>query len=119
MRTFTANRVRSASMTAVLASIALAAGGCNNAGEGAFSGAALGAGAGAIIGSLYGAAGNGAAIGAVAGGLGGAILGDQNERRSRNYGAYPNYGAHPGSYSGGYYYQEYSYSRRNHRHCDW
>ena len=66
-------------------SVALGAGGCNNAAEGGLSGAGLGAGAGAIIGSLSGNAGKGAIIGAVAGGLGGAILGDQNQRNDRRY----------------------------------
>jgi uncharacterized protein YcfJ len=61
---------------------ALAAGGCNNAGEGALSGAAIGAGAGAIIGSIYGHAGTGAAIGAVAGGITGGVIGDQNYRNA-------------------------------------
>ncbi len=60
------------------------AGGCNNAGEGAFSGAALGALGGLAIGSLTGSAGKGAAIGAIAGGIGGAVVGDQNNRNSRN-----------------------------------
>lgn len=68
---------------AALASVALLAGGCNNAGEGAFTGAGLGAASGAIIGSLTGSAGKGAIIGAAAGAVGGAVLGDQNERNSR------------------------------------
>jgi hypothetical protein len=66
-----------------LAALALAATGCNNAGEGALTGAGLGALAGLGIGSLTGSAGAGAAIGAIAGGVGGAVIGDQNERRDR------------------------------------
>ena len=68
---------------AIAAASLLAAGGCNNAGQGALSGGALGAGAGAIIGSASGNAGDGALIGGAIGALGGAILGDQNERNSR------------------------------------
>jgi hypothetical protein len=63
----------------------LAAGGCNNAGEGALSGAAIGALAGMGLGSLTGDMGKGAAAGAIIGGVGGMILGDQNERRSRGH----------------------------------
>lgn len=114
MRSQASSRTRTAILLGLFLVCAAGTGGCNNAGEGALSGAALGAGAGAIIGSLYGGVGTGAAIGAVAGGLGGAVIGDQNDRRSRNYGAYPN------SYSGGsYYYEEHYYRSRNPRHCDW
>lgn len=60
--------------------------GCNNALEGGLSGAGLGALAGMGIGSLSGNMGKGAALGAIAGGLGGAILGDQNQRSSSNWG---------------------------------
>lgn len=65
-----------------LAILALAAGGCANAFEGAATGGALGALAGMGLGSLSGDMGKGAAAGAILGGLGGAILGDQNARNS-------------------------------------
>ncbi len=66
-----------------LVGAALAASGCNNAGEGALSGTALGALGGLAIGSLTGSAGAGAAIGAVSGAAVGGVIGDQNERNSR------------------------------------
>lgn len=77
--------IRAGVMALSLAGLALLAGGCNNAGEGALSGAAVGAGAGAILGSLSGNAGTGAAIGAVAGGVSGGVIGDQNQRRNETY----------------------------------
>ena len=61
----------------------LLSGGCNNAGEGAFSGGALGALAGMGIGSMSGHMGEGAAVGAIVGAIGGLIIGDQNERNMR------------------------------------
>ncbi len=66
-------------------SLALAsvAGGCNNAGQGAFSGAALGAVLGLGLGSLTGDMGKGAAAGAIIGAGSGAVLGDQNNRKDR------------------------------------
>ena len=60
---------------------ATAAGGCNNAGEGALSGGMLGALAGMGLGSLSGNMGKGAAAGAIIGGIGGLLIGDQNDRR--------------------------------------
>jgi hypothetical protein len=78
----TPHTLRSALLSAPLVLAAIAASGCNNAGEGGLSGAAIGAGAGAIIGSLYGDFGKGAAIGAIAGGIGGAVIGDQNQRNA-------------------------------------
>jgi len=78
-RSVTVNRVLGVGLTAC----ALAAGGCNNAGEGALSGAAIGALGGLAIGSLTGSAGAGAAIGAVSGAVGGAVIGDQNERNAQ------------------------------------
>jgi hypothetical protein len=62
---------------------ASAAGGCNNAGEGALSGAILGGMAGMGLGSLTGDMGKGAAAGAIIGGVGGAVIGDQNNRSGR------------------------------------
>ncbi len=64
-----------------LCALALAAGGCRNAGQGAAIGAGAGALGGMAIGSLSGDMGKGAVIGAVAGGLGGAVIGDQNKKR--------------------------------------
>lgn len=63
------------------AMFAIGAGGCSNAGQGAFSGAAIGAAGGAIIGAISGDAGVGAAIGAVSGAIAGGVIGDQNHRR--------------------------------------
>ncbi len=67
---------------AVATSMALGAGGCDNALQGGASGAALGALAGMGIGSLSGNMGKGAAAGAIIGGIGGLIIGDQNRRNS-------------------------------------
>lgn len=72
-------------VAAICATMALTAGGCDNALQGGASGAALGALAGMGIGSLSGNMGKGAAAGAIVGGIGGLILGDQNRRNSSGY----------------------------------
>lgn len=77
MRTTTLRRVGLIGIS----SLALLAGGCNNAAQGGLIGAGVGALGGMAIGSLSGDMGKGAAIGAVAGGVGGAVIGDQNRRR--------------------------------------
>ena len=69
---------------AVIGACTFLGAGCNNAVEGGLSGAGIGALGGLAIGSLTGSAGAGAAIGAIAGGVGGMIIGDQNERNSRD-----------------------------------
>jgi osmotically inducible lipoprotein OsmB len=76
--------LRRSVLLAALAGLALAGGGCSNAGTGALSGAGIGAGAGAIIGSITGSAGKGAVIGTIVGGVAGGVVGDQNERRERD-----------------------------------
>lgn len=77
---------RLAAVSVLGAGVLFGSSGCNNALEGGLSGAGLGALAGMGIGSLSGNMGKGAALGAIAGGLGGAILGDQNQRSSSNWG---------------------------------
>jgi outer membrane lipoprotein SlyB len=79
MRTTTLRRVGLVGIS----SLALLAGGCNNAAQGGLVGAGLGALGGMAIGSLSGDMGKGAVVGAVAGGIGGAVIGDQNRRRDQ------------------------------------
>lgn len=68
----------------IAATFSVAAGGCDNAGQGAVSGAAIGALGGLAIGSLSGNAGAGAAIGAVSGAVVGGVIGDQNRRAQQS-----------------------------------
>ncbi|MFT5423553.1 MAG: hypothetical protein ACI89L_001333 [Phycisphaerales bacterium] len=112
-----------------LCGLTLLGGGCNNAGQGAFSGAALGSLAGMGLGSLSGNMGEGAAAGAIVGGLFGGLQGDQNARSAyynSGYGYNPGYTPYGGGYGGGYsngpevrvYYTESypRYTRRHRRH---
>ncbi len=82
MNKFNTTRVRTGSVVALLATVTLGLGGCNNALQGGMTGAGLGALGGMAVGSAFGHMGRGAAVGAALGAIGGAIQGDQNERNA-------------------------------------